>query len=464
MLEKVKKTLKRFHMLRAGDRVLVAVSGGPDSTALLHILWRLQGEMGLELLVFHLDHMLRGEESHRDACHVREMAASLGIPALIKKFAVGKYRDKRGLSTQQAARQVRYALLGQVARREACGKIALGHNQNDQVETILMRLIQGTGLQGLAGIPPVRPLAGAQIIRPLLEVTREEILAYCRKEDLQVRWDPSNKEPVYLRNKIRLQLLPLLEEYNPNFQEQVAANAQLWREEDEYLAGRARELYAAAARQLPAGVSLSLQAMEGLPPVLLRRLLRRGIGQVKGGSRDIKQVHLQEAQALVTRGRVGQRLSLPGGLEMKKTYGEVIIQGAGHDREPPAPFCSFLPVPGGTTLPTGVKVRARLLARRELPPHLSSGPRRAFFDYDLLSSPLRVRSRRPGDRFYPLGLAGSKKLKDFFIDEKVPRAQRDQIPLLTSGDDIIVWVMGWRQDERFKVTPGTEQVLQVDLE
>ncbi len=464
VLGKVKKTLKCFPMLTPGDRVLVAVSGGPDSTALLHILWRLRGELDLELRIFHLDHMLRGEESYQDACHVQKMARSLGIPAVIKRFDVQAHRAQQGGSIQVAAREVRYDLLGQAAQKGDCQKVALGHNLDDQVETVLMRLIQGTGLQGLAGIPPVRPLGEARIIRPLLEVTREEILAYCREQGLEVRYDPSNKSPVYLRNKIRLQLLPLLEGYNPNFKGQVAANAHLWREENEYLEMQAKGLYNRMARRVPGGVSLSLKRLKDIPPVLLRRLLRRAIGVVKGGSRDIKQIHLFRAQALVEEGQVGNRLSLPGGLEMKRTYEEVIIQEEGPGRVTPTSFCCPLPVPGVVTLATGMVLRARVIARRDFYPQPSPSRWRAFFDYDLLSPPLTVRTRRPGDRFYPKGLGGSKKLKDFFIDEKVPRAQRDEIPLISSGDDIIIWVVGWRQDGRFTIKGTTKQVLEIEVD
>lgn len=463
ILEKVKETLKHIPLLASGDRVLVAVSGGPDSTALLHILWRLQGELNLELVVFHLDHMLRGEESYEDACHVQKMAASWGIPAIIKRVKVQSYRDRRGGSIQLAAREVRYKLLAQAARKGACPKVALGHNLDDQVETVLMRLIQGTGLQGLAGIPPVRPLGEAQIIRPLLGVTRGEILAYCREQGLEVRYDPSNKSPVYLRNKIRLQLLPLLEEYNPNFKRQVAANAHLWREENEYLEGQTEKIYPRVAQQVPAGVSLPLHRLQDISPVLLRRLLRRAIQVVKGGGRDIKQIHLLSAQALVEEGKVGNRLSLPGGLEMKRTYKEVIVQGKGRERPTFLPFCSPLPVPGVVTLPTGMELRTRLIPCQDFTPPASPSRWEAFFDYGLLSLPLTVRNRRPGDRFYPTGLGGSKKLKDFFIDEKVPRAQRDKIPLITTGDDIIMWVVGWRQDERYALKGTTEQILQIEV-
>ncbi|MGI6143459.1 MAG: tRNA lysidine(34) synthetase TilS [bacterium] len=465
MLEKVRKTLDRFQMLAPGDRVLVAVSGGPDSSALLHILWRLRDELGLVLMVAHLDHMLRGEESYQDARHVEEMAFSLGIPAVIKRVDVSAYRADHGGSLEAAAREVRYDFFINTARESGCRKIALGHNLDDQVETVLMRFLRGSGLAGLGGIPPVRRTGEVDIIRPLLEVDRAQILAYCREEGLKPRWDRTNEEPIYLRNKIRLKLLPWLEaEFNPNLRQLLAGNAHLWREENEYLDQEARKWYDRVATGTKDNmVSLNLDMLQELSPVLLRRILRRAIIAVKGDGVDLLQVHLQSAEMLVQRGRVGARLSLPGGIEIKRNYREVIVREEGQE-EGTLPFCYPLPVPGEIIVPAaGLKLKARVVDRRDLGPHLRPGRKRGLFARESISEPLFVRNRRPGDRFYPRGLGGAKKVKDFFIDAKIPRDRRDSIPLLTTGNEIM-WVVGRRRDQRFVVKPETKQVLVVETD
>lgn len=464
MLEKVKKTLERFQMLAAGDKVLVGVSGGPDSLALLHILWRLREELDLELMVAHLDHMLRGEEAYQDALHVEKIASFLGIPAVIERVDVAAYQAEHGGSLEAAAREVRYNLFIKAAQKGRCQKIALGHNLDDQAETVLMRLLRGTGLAGLGGIPPVRPLEGMDIIRPLIEVSRAEILAYCREEGLEPRWDWTNEEPIYLRNKIRLELLPWLEaEFNPNLRQLLASNALLWREENEYLDQEAKKCYDRIITKTgEKRVCLQLDRLQGLSPVLLRRILRRAIIVVKGDGVDLQQVHLQAAAELVQKGRVGARLSLPGGVEIRRTYREVVVQEDGQEAD--LSFCYPLPVPGEVFVPAaGMRLKARVVDGRELGSHLKGSRMRGFFTWDGSSEPLFVRSRRPGDRFYPRGLGGSKKLKDFFIDAKIPRDQRDRIPLLTAGKEIM-WVVGWRQDERFVAKPETKQVLVVETE
>jgi len=465
MLEKVRKTLERFRMLAPGDRVLVGVSGGPDSLALLHILWRLRAELDLELMVAHLDHMLRGEEAYQDACYVENIASSLGLPAVIKRVDVAAYRARHGGSLEEAAREVRYALFLKAAREGRCRKIALGHNLDDQVETVLMRFLRGSGLAGLGGIPPVRRLEGVDIIRPLIEISRAEILAYCREEGLEPRWDRSNEETVYLRNKIRLELLPWLEaEFNPNIRQLLASNALLWREENEYLDREARKWYDRVTTKTEEDmVCLDLDRLQVLSPVLLRRILRRAIIGIKGDGVDLLQVHLQSAAGLVQRGRVGDRLPLPGGVEVIRTYREIVVRREGREGET-LPFCYPLPVPGEVVVPAaGLKLKARVVDRRELAQSLKGSRQRALFARDDLPETLYVRNRRPGDRFYPRGLGGSKKLKDYFIDAKIPREQRDRIPLLTTGKEIM-WVVGWRQDERFVVKPETRQVLVVETE
>lgn len=421
MQAKVMKTIAKFNMLTFGDRVLVGVSGGPDSIALLHLLCSLKEQFGLAITVVHLDHMFRGEESYQDACYVADLAKSWGIPAIIKRINVSLYREQLDGSPQMVARTIRYHLFLQVAKEYEQTKIALGHNLDDQAETVLMRFLRGTGLQGLGGIPPVRREGKVEFIRPLLEVGREEILAYCQEHGLKPRWDSSNQKSVYLRNKVRLDLIPWIEaEINPKVKQTLAENAALWREENEYIEAQVAR-YAKAYEIENDRVVLDLHELKQLPPVIMRRLMRRVIAIMRGTLQDIGQEHLLSVQQLVAEGQVGGRLSLPGGIELKRTYDEIVLQKEKETVPGIAPFSYSVSVPGELCISElGLHVRTMLLAAGEQVEKSSPDKDRALFDYALVSLPLYIRNRRNGDRYYPSGLGGSKKLRIILSIAKFP--------------------------------------------
>jgi tRNA(Ile)-lysidine synthase len=305
------------------------------------------------------------------------------------------------------------------------------------------------------------------IIRPLLEMSREEILLYCQEQGLEPRWDSSNDKTVYFRNKIRLELVPwLLKEFNPNLRHVLAANARLWREEDEYLEQLTGDCYnkiSLPKEKKYEGVSLALAGLRNVSPVILRRVLRRAIYSVTGEIRNLKQVHLEDAQTLVQSGRVGARIILPGGVELAITYERLIVRKEKVKVSRLPAFSYLLPAPGEKVVPeVGISIRATVVERENLS-GLCFHQERALFDYNLITKPLYIRNRRPGDRFSPLGLGATKKLKDYFIDIKVPQIQRDSIPLITTSEGEILWVVGWRQDARFQVRDTTQMVLVIDV-
>lgn len=478
MLKKMKRTIDKFNMIAPGDKILVGVSGGPDSVALLHGLWSLREELRLELNVFHLNHMMRGKEAEEDALFVEELARRFDLPVIVERVDVPRLIREAKASAQEVAREVRYRRFYRAAEKVGAQKIALGHNLNDQAETVLMRLLRGAGTDGLAGIPPVRE---GKIIRPLLEITRGEIEEYLAQQGLSARLDRSNRKTRYLRNRIRMRLIPLLEkDYNPRVVELLARLAEQAREEAGFLEGAAREAYRRLAREEAAdgatgraGVHLSLAGLRLEPMAIQRRVVRAALSRAKGDIRRVDFRHVEQVLELARVGRVEATLDLPGGIKARRTYTDLVIEleppgsagpGAGPG-EPAAPGEVYtLQVPGLTALPAwGLTMQAELLPGHQAGDMPSAQDPRspvAHLDFHRLSLPLKVRARRPGDRFQPLGLRGSKKLKDFFIDLKVPRRERDHIPLVVSGEDEdIVWVVGWRIDSRFKVGPQTTHVL-----
>ena len=451
MLDKVRRAMDLHDMTRPGDRVLVAVSGGPDSLALLHVLNDLSPERGLALHVYTLDHGLRGDESAGDAAFVAEAAASLGLPCTAERVDVGAEGFRRGLSLQAAARALRYERLAAVATRIGARRIATGHNREDQAETVLLRLLRGAGLRGLAGIPPVRD---GIYIRPLLAVSRAEIEEYLARHGLEPRRDPTNARAVYLRNRIRLELVPQLQrDYNPRLVDTLAAMAERLRHDAEFI-----ELAAAAAwsdvteASGAAGeVALNVAALLAQPPALVGPILQRAVAPAfRGTGRELSSTAVAAIVALAQRGHNGE-LDLGADVVAGISYGRLVFR---RHRGPAAPYDPVpLPVPGDVIVETaGARITATLCRPGETPAPGAEEPGCAIFAWDRLPGPLAIRSRRPGDRLSPVGMTGTQKLQDLFVNSKVPRHQRDLVPLLVAGEDIL-WVMGFRLDRRWAVAP-----------
>ncbi|MDA8213273.1 MAG: tRNA lysidine(34) synthetase TilS [Clostridia bacterium] len=464
MLEKIKQTVNKYHMISPGDRIIVAVSGGADSVALLYCLMDLASELGFQLYVVHVNHMLRGTEAEEDAGYVAELAEKHNLPCAIRRVDVGYLAKMMPTSKQDAARALRYGILEEEAANWGANKIALGHHADDQAETILLHLLRGTGLEGLVGMQPVRD---GRYIRPLLEVTRQEIENYCSESNLKFRTDRSNLEPVYLRNRIRLELMPLLQrEYNPALVRGLSRLANLAREESNFLtqeAGKAFEQVATV--QNDERVVLDIAELSALPMALQRRVLIMAWKKVSGEHANLEFERVDEALDLAFHGLTGQGLELPRRVYLEKSYGALIVRlNLGHngvDQE----FAYLLPVPGKITVPElGLAVRAELMPCCPDDSNRSgSDTFRVFLDADKITSPLVVRNRRAGDRFYPLGAPGHKKLKDFFIDAKIPREFRQKALLVCSGEKI-VWVAGVRLAEPYRISSGTGKILALTVE
>ncbi len=449
-------------MLFPEDRVVVGVSGGPDSVALLHILKELAPRLKISLSLAHLNHGFRGKDSDKDAEYVQELALKLGLPIIVESRDVPAFIKKDGLSPEDGARRARYDFFNKVVTRLKANKVALGHNADDQAETVLMRLLRGSGREGLGGIPPVRELkpgSRVEIIRPLIEATREEIERYLKENRIKSRLDASNIEPVYLRNRIRVKLLPLLTKYNPNIKSILIRTAQILGEEDRYLEGIVDKHLKRIVKKGREGIILDIIKLSSLSLSIQRRILRETLEVIKGNKLDIQFSHIDDILDLLkARGRTS--LDLPGNILVTKEYRRLSL---GFKKEKKAPSFNYpLKVPGITKIPEiGLSFRAKVLNKR--PKALKGGSKkRAYFDYQRTKAPLSLRNREEGDRFQPLGMRGSKKLKDFFIDEKIPLEEREKTPLLLSKKEII-WVVGHRISDKAKVTNKTKKILMVEV-
>jgi tRNA(Ile)-lysidine synthase len=458
-------------MAARGDLVLVAVSGGPDSTALLHALAHLRAVLGVKLRAAHVHHGIRGKEADRDAAAAEALARRLRVPFSLRKVDAPAHARASGLSLETAAREVRYAALAAVASRCRADRIATGHTMDDQAETVLLNLLRGAGPRGLAGIPPVRE----RIIRPLLEVRGAEVTRYCQANGLRYRIDRSNLDLSHTRNRLRHEIIPALERVQPSIVPQLARLAEIMRAEDEFMSRQAKVRLRRIATPGEGRITLRLDAFAALPPGLQRRVVRLAVANIKGDELDLELERVEALIRLTLWGRTGAVVELPEGIHARRGYGELVI-GRASDMESaaaPTPDSRLarrpeggisnleqweLPVPGEVSIPElGVRLAARLSRSRKRP----TRPTAALLDAGTIRAPLLVRTRRRGDRFRPSGMKARVKLQDFFVNRKVPRAERNRLPLVLSGGEI-VWVVGHRVGDDFKVTAGTRRTVRLE--
>lgn len=455
LISTVKQTISEHGLLAPGDRVAVAVSGGPDSVCLLAVLRELAPDWGLSLHLAHLDHMFRGEGSAADARFVQDLARRWELPTTIERIDVPAYCAERGLSPQAGARELRYRFLERTADAVKADRIATGHTADDQAETLLMRLVRGAGLAGLSGIPPRR----GRIVRPLLTVTRQAVLDFLASRKLPFVTDPSNSSPVYTRNRVRSEVLPVLERLNPRAVEALAHAASLLRDEEAAQEQAADALLDGLLLQQEDEVRIDRDRFLGLLPAMQRRGLRRAAGLAAPGT-DLSSVRMEEALGFAGSAQTGRAMDLVQGLVLAREYASLVLRPSAA----PFAFDRELVVPGTTVLPDlELEVITEFIRAGNDRTEKGNYLWQAEFDYAKIALPLRLRSRRPGDAFHPAGMAGSsKKLQDLFVDAKVPRALRDRVPLLASDRDLL-WVLGHRTDGRFLPGPGTVQVLRVTI-
>ena len=463
-LDKVKATIYKYRLLERGDRVLVTVSGGADSISLLYALYSLADEYGLFLHIAHLNHLIRPDRSFADALFVQKIAQGLNLPYTIAAIDCLAYQKEKRLSLQTAAREVRYRFFMQTAQNLKFNKIALGHTADDQAETILMRLLRGTGLKGLSGILPIREENFFFYIRPLLETTRQEVEDFLTQQNISYITDPSNLKPVYFRNKLRLELLPEIKKgYNPNIVNTLARLAEVLREEESLLEDVSQQLLSGLILEKgPLNIILDKPGLLELHPALQRRVLRQVTQELQGGSYGLPTRHTFGLLRIITRDNPEPAsLNLPGGLMAQSDKDRIIIRWKESSPSYPLPE-KELEVPGSTYLPdyglifsTTIKPRTNISLQEAKDNRFI-----AFLDYHKLNLPLIIRTRDIGNRFWPLGLRGSKKLKEFFIDHKVRREDRDRIPLVVSGAEIL-WVVGHQISDGAKITPATTTVLEI---
>ena len=465
LIKKIKKTLTDHQMIESGDCVLVGVSGGPDSVALLRSLIELKRELNIELVVVHLNHGARGAESDRDAQFVRHLGEELNLKTLIEKRDVPAERWVSKTSFQETARQVRLEFFENVMKQTGAQKIALGHTSDDQVETVLMNLLRGSGMAGLGGMSPVR----FPFIRPLFDCSRSEIIEFLSGRKIPWCQDSSNEKTDYLRNRVRLELIPFLQEkYNPKIMENLFEASGILRADNDLLNTLVDHEFDRVVSGSDAGniLEMKLILFNPLPLALKRRLVRKAIQGVKGDLRGISSSHIQDVLQLIQNSQKGKRIDLPDTIEVLYLEDKIEVKRIQktdprilNDEKNASHWEGHLVIPGETQVGrAGVLLQSEIIDPVELE-FSSNYLNQAFLDFDKTGGEIRVRFFQPGDRLKPLGMTGTKKVKSLFIDEKVPRGIRPGVPILTTGDNDIIWVYGTRIAEPYRVTSDTRKVL-----
>jgi tRNA(Ile)-lysidine synthase len=460
--------------LGSGKTIVVAVSGGQDSLALLYALSRLKEKFCIRVHGAHLDHGLRGRASAQDAKFVEKIFNTLDVEFTSEKSDVDTFRHRQGMSVEEAARNVRYTFLSRVVSCSKAVGVFLGHTLDDQAETIMMNIIRGAGIQGLKGMDEnsCRTIGGRplRVIRPLLSVTREETSKYCRILGLQPRDDETNKATEFTRNWIRLKLFPEIRQRNPAIREALVRLSEVARENLFHLDAEARVIWREVVQEDNDGnLILEHKAFTRLDPALQAHILRTAFTKVAGGDVCLEQVHLNDSRSLMCP-PAGRILSLPGGVRLETGYGTTTIFSENAHR----PTRNFIKeqqliIPGETKI-AGWTVLSRItnlnneevLSESGLEFQPRTGQKTALLDFNAVGNRVHFRGRRPGDRFQPLGMCESKKLQDFMVDSKIPRDLRDTIPLIDSPNGI-AWVAGLRIAEWAKLQLTTEKVLRIDL-
>ncbi|MHA6481526.1 tRNA lysidine(34) synthetase TilS [Paenibacillus sp. strain BS8-2] len=465
VLDEVEKAAAERGLWQPGDTVVVAVSGGADSMALLHLLYKVAAVQQLRVVAAHVNHGFRGQESDAELAMVQAYADELGIPCETTELNLAPYIEANRLNLQAAAREKRYNFLHVIAERYGASRIALAHHADDQAETVMMRIIRGAGLSGLSGIPDRRSENNVELIRPLLRMNKSDLLRYCDEWTIPYCTDSSNLERHYFRNMVRLDILPFLSRYNPQLPLSLQRLAEVASEEDGYLAERTVDLFGRIVHAEQGGMTVSCSELWGLHVALQRRLIKLILNYLSQDTEYISFDGIERMRfAAAPEATSTWRLDAGGGIRCLREYETMRWLKVPAEGEVPDRYSYELlegmsyigAVSAGWTfqlqwLDTSADtVQERPASRSE-----------AIFDVAELSFPLQIRNRRPGDRIQVLGLNGSKKVQDMFVDEKLPPSDRESYPLLCDSDGRLLWIPGLRRSSHALARENSRKLLHI---
>mgnify|MGYP000007387901 FL=1 len=462
MLDKVIDYIKENELIQQGDNILVALSGGPDSVCLLHILYGLKNKFNLTLGAIHINHMLRDEEADKDEKYIIELCDELGINHYVKRINIEYVAKAANVSLEVAGRNERYKAFEEIRTKYGYNKIAVAHNANDQAETILMRVMRGTGLEGLTGIKAKREDG---IIRPILCLNRQEIEKYCEEKKLNPRIDASNYERIYSRNKIRLDILPYMKEhFNKDIVDTLNRMTTLLQKDNEFIEEYSQKCYNIYCENLGGKLKISNELFKREMDSIITRVIIRAFKEISNSHQNFEMKHIYEIFSLANKD-TGKRLNLTNKIICENLYGDIIfIKEEKHKQElcdnreiriNKSEICKKIAFDNYTISFEVIENSNKV--------EFSKNSLIKLFDYDNIEKEIIIRYRKDGDKIVPLGMNGNKKLKDIFIDLKIPREDRNSIPVLCF-DDKISWIVGYKTSQLFKVTKDTKKILKITID
>ena len=473
--ERIISNLRSACKALTGSRVLLCVSGGPDSAAMAYAFRAISKGLGIKLFMAHLNHQLRGRESQKDEVYVDDLAKRLDIPVIISRRDVKAFAKEHKISLEDAARRLRYGFFFDVAGELGIDIICTAHTRDDQVETVIMRFLRGSGLRGLKGISPARKMKGLLLLRPLLNISRKEVEEYLKSKRVKARLDASNLSPVFFRNKIRLRLLPLIEKgYSPKIRDLVNNLSDMLDKDYDYIDMQQTYAFKRFANiRADKRVVFALRAIKHQHKSILRGIVRKAIEHVAGSLDGYDYRHLKEIESLIYERPKGAIVHLPGGICATKSASTLTIHETIRAvKERPVPREQMVKIPGITRFGKK-KIRASICRNTsagmdahhigDLKRWAGASKMHECLDMARIRLPLTVRARMEGDRMAPLGMKGYKKIKDIFIDEKIPFKMRYKIPVIAAADAEILWLCGIKVSDKAKLGPYTDKILKLEL-
>ncbi|WMM25415.1 tRNA lysidine(34) synthetase TilS [Tissierella sp. MB52-C2] len=455
MKEKVLATIKEYNLIEENDNIVVGISGGPDSMALLYSLLEVKSSIPFSIHIAHVNHGVRGKDAKSDQLFVERIAKELNLSYYTKDVDMIQYGKENGISSEEAGRELRYGFFREILLKVGKGKIAVAHNMNDQAETLIMRFLRGTGIDGLKGME----FKTKDIIRPILGIDRKEIESYIEKNNIETVLDKTNLEPIYSRNKVRLELIPYIEEnFNPNIVNTLWRMSKISSVDSKFLEEYSKERFNIIVKNKDRH-SIILDGGKFLQEdkSIQQRIIRVAIEEINDSLQGITEVQINLTLSLFSSLNTGKEIHLSNGIIAKTRYNDLIIE-KDHKKEASKYFYKLNL--GNTNLEDikySFKVEVFPVGENFI---LNKSKNTRYFDFDIVKGSLGVRNRREGDRLHPFGMRGTKKLKDYFIDEKIPKELRDRIPLIVDEENII-WVVGYRTNDLYKVTKNSKKILSI---